>query len=86
MKNREGVIFIASLYFSKLEVEKCKLKIESLEVIVGFEQREIREDPREAGLEVLIWVLKNEESWNGEADVKSSRVNIEFIMISVNNI
>lgn len=58
VKDRGDVIVTAGLYFGKLEVDKCKLKIGSLEVVVEFEQPETREDHRETGLEVLIWVLK----------------------------
>lgn len=68
MKDREDVIFIASLYFGKLEVDKYKLKIESLEVTaelelvgeythIGSSLRQGRpgEDLREAGL--VMWTL-----------------------------
>lgn len=37
MKDREDVTFIAGLYFGKCQVDKCTLKIESLEVMVDFE-------------------------------------------------
>lgn len=68
MKDREDVIFIAGLYFGKLEVDKYKLKIESLGVIaelelvgecthIGSSLRQVRtgEDLREAGL--VMWIL-----------------------------
>lgn len=34
MKDRKDVIFIVGLYFGKPQVDKCTLKIESLEVKV----------------------------------------------------
>lgn len=82
MKDREDVIFIAGLYFGKCQVDKCTLKIESLEVIVDFElvgeSTHLRSSPIQGRI--------SGNSWLGSGDVgikNKKRAGTEKLMLNI---